>query len=98
MHLAVEVPSASIDFSKVKGKYHADVNVLGIAYRADGTVASRFSDEVTLDMEKADWEKFTQSPMKYENQFSVAPGTLPSERGRQRRRRQIRQVRDSPEY
>ena len=74
MHLAMEVPTASIDCPKVKGKYHADVNVLGIAYRPDGTVASRFSDEVTLDMEKDQWEKFTQTPMPYQNQFSVAPG------------------------
>jgi hypothetical protein len=74
VHLAIEVPTASIDCPKVKGKYHADVNVLGIAYRPDGTVASRFSDEVTLDMEKDQWEKFTQRPMPYQNQFSVAPG------------------------
>jgi hypothetical protein len=70
----MEVPTASIDCPKVKGKYHADVNVLGIAYRADGTVASRFSDEVTLDMEKDQWQKFTQAPMPYQNQFSLAPG------------------------
>ena len=74
VHLAMEVPPSSIEFDKVKGKYHADVNVLGIAYRADGTVASRFSDEVTLDMEKGDWEKFLKSPMHYANQFSIAPG------------------------
>ena len=70
----MEFPTSSIDFAKVKGKYHADVNVLGIAYRPDGTVASRFSDEVTLDMEKDEWEKFMKAPMHYENQFSVAPG------------------------
>ena len=74
VHLAMEVPPASIEFDKVKGKYHADVNVLGIAYRPDGTVASRFSDEVTLDMEKGDWEKFLKTPMHYENQFAIAPG------------------------
>jgi hypothetical protein len=74
VHLAMEVPTTSIDCPKVKGKYHADVNVLGIAYRADGTVASRFSDEVTLDMEKDQWEKFTKAPMPYQNQFSLAPG------------------------
>jgi len=74
VHLAMEVPTTSIECPKVKGKYHADVNVLGIAYRPDGTVASRFSDEVTLDMEKDQWEKFTQAPMQYQNQFSVAPG------------------------
>jgi VWFA-related protein len=74
VHLAMDVPPSSIEFDKVKGKYHADVNVLGIAYRADGTVASRFSDEVTLDMEKGDWEKFLKTPMHYENQFAIAPG------------------------
>jgi VWFA-related protein len=74
VHLAMDVPTSSVEFDKVKGKYHADLNVLGIAYRADGTVASRFSDELTFDMEKDEWEKFTKSPMHYENQFSVAPG------------------------
>ncbi|MGB8440803.1 MAG: hypothetical protein WCE26_15510, partial [Candidatus Acidiferrales bacterium] len=74
VHLAMDVPPSSIEFDKVKGKYHADVNVLGIAYRADGTVASRFSDEITLDMEKGDWEKFLKTPMHYENQFAIAPG------------------------
>ena len=74
VHLAMDVPTSSVEFDKVKGKYHADVNVLGIAYRSDGTVASRFSDELTFDMEKDEWEKFTKSPMHYENQFSVAPG------------------------
>jgi VWFA-related protein len=72
--LAMEIPSLTIDFSKVKGKYHADVNVLGIAYRPDGSVASRFSDEINMDFEKEEWQKFTQSPMRYQNQFSVAPG------------------------
>jgi VWFA-related protein len=74
VNLAMEIPSNTIDFAKVKGKYHADVNVLGIAYRPDGTVASRFSDEVSMDFEKDEWQKFQQSPMRYQNQFSVAPG------------------------
>ncbi len=74
VNLAMEIPSSSIDFAKVKGKYHADVNVLGIAYRADGSVASRFSDEINMDFEKEEWQKFTQSPMRYQNQFSIVPG------------------------
>ena len=74
VNLAMEIPSNTIDFAKVKGKYHADVNVLGIAYRPDGTVASRFSDEISMDFEKDGWQKFQQSPMRYQNQFTVAPG------------------------
>ncbi len=74
VNLAMEIPTSTIDFDKVKGKYHADVNVLGIAYRTDGSVASRFSDEISMDYEKEEWQKFTQSPMRYQNQFSIAPG------------------------
>jgi VWFA-related protein len=72
--VAMEFPATSIDFSKDKGKYHADMKILGIAYRPDGTVAARFSDDVPLDMEKDEWKQFTQKPMHYSNQFEIAPG------------------------
>ena len=74
VNLVMEIPASTITFDKVKGKYHADVNVLGIAYKGDGSVGARFSDEVTLDLEKDEWKKFTETPMHYENQFTVAPG------------------------
>jgi len=74
VNVAMEIPSASLNFDKVKGKYHADVNILGIAYKSDNSVGARFSDEVTLDLEKDEWKKFTESPMHYENQFTLAPG------------------------
>lgn len=74
VNLVMEIPPSSIKFDKVKGKYHADLNVLGIASKPDGSVGARFSDEVTLDLEKDDWEKFNKTPMHYENQFTVAPG------------------------
>lgn len=74
VNLAMEIPSASVDFTKVKGKYHAEVNVLGIAYRPDSSIGARFSDEVTLDLEKDEWKQFTESPMRYQNQFPIAPG------------------------
>ena len=72
--LAMEIPAASINFDKVKGKYHADVNVLGIAYRPDGSVGARFSDAVNLDLEKDEWKDFLKSPMRYQNQLTIAPG------------------------
>jgi VWFA-related protein len=73
--VAMEFPSSSVDFSKDKNKYHADMNVLGIAYRPDGTVAARFSDVVTLDLQKDEWKEFTQKPARYANQFPIPPGT-----------------------
>lgn len=74
VNVAMQVPSSSVEFSKDKGKYHADINVLGVAYRSDGSVGARFSDEVTLDLEKDAWKHFTEKPMYYDNQFEIAPG------------------------
>jgi len=64
-----------LNFSKDKGKYHSNVNVLGIAYKPDGTVGARFSDTLDLNLEKDEWKEFTKRPYHYENQFDAAPGT-----------------------
>ena len=73
--VAIEIPSEAIKFEKVKGKMHAGVNVLGIAYKPDGSVAARFSDAVKLDFEsQKEVQGFKEKPMHYENQFDVAVG------------------------
>ncbi len=75
VNLAMEIPADTVKFDKDKGKYHANLNVLGIAYRQDGSVGTRFSDTVNLDLEKDDWKEFTKTPYRYENQFDATPGT-----------------------
>jgi hypothetical protein len=73
--LAMDIPSEKIKFEKVKGKLKADVNVLGLAYKPDGSVGARFSDTVKLEVEdKKELEKFTEKPLHYENQFDAASG------------------------
>ena len=74
VNLAMEIPSDSFQFNKEKGKYHASLNVLGIAYRTDGTIGAKFSDTVNLDLEKEEWKEFTKLPYQYENQFDAMPG------------------------
>lgn len=74
VNLAMEIPSDSFQFNKEKGKYHASLNVLGIAYRNDGSIGAKFSDTVNVDLEKDEWKEFTKSPYEYENQFDAAPG------------------------
>ena len=74
VNLTMELPPESLNFSKEKGKYHALINVLGIAYRPDGTIGARFSDAVKLDLEKDEWKEFQKTPFHYENQFDAAPG------------------------
>jgi VWFA-related protein len=75
VNLAMEIPSDSLKFNKEKGKYHANINVLGIAYRPDGSVGARFSDTVNLDLEKDEWKEFSKVPYRYQNQFDAAAGT-----------------------
>ncbi|HZR57626.1 MAG TPA: hypothetical protein VFA74_12190, partial [Terriglobales bacterium] len=75
VNLALEIPSSSLKFEKVKGKMHSAVNVLGIAYKPDNTIAARFSDTVNLDFEdKHEVEEFTKNPFHYENQFEISSG------------------------
>jgi len=73
--VAIEIPSESLKFEKVKGKLHSEMNVLGIAYKPDGAVAARFSDTVKLDLDGAkELAAFKEKPLHYENQFDVASG------------------------
>ncbi|MCX6626303.1 MAG: hypothetical protein NTW28_01550, partial [Candidatus Solibacter sp.] len=75
--VAIEIPSEAIKFEKVKGKMHAGVNVLGIAYKPDGSVGARFSDAVKLDFDsQKEVQAFKEKPMHYENQFDVGVGVF----------------------
>jgi len=73
--VAVEIPAPTLKFQKVKGKFHATMDVLGIAYRPNGDIAARFSDTVKFEFEdKKESEHFNAKPLHYENQFDVAAG------------------------
>jgi VWFA-related protein len=75
INLAMDIPGDSLNFNKEKGKYHSNVNVLGIAYKPDGSVGARFSDTLDLNLEKDEWKDFTKDTYHYQNQFDAAPGT-----------------------
>ncbi len=75
VNVAMEIATDKIKFEKEKGKYHAVVNILGLAYLPDGSVGARFSDALKIDFEdKKQMEAFKEHPMHYENQFDVASG------------------------
>jgi hypothetical protein len=75
VNVAMEIPSQGFKFDKVKGKLHAEMNVLGIAYRPDNTVAAKFSDTMKFDYEnKVQVEEFARNPVHYESQFDIASG------------------------
>lgn len=74
VNLALSVPGSAIDFEKQKGLFHSDVNVLGIAYRPNGSVAARFSDTVKLDYQKKEVKDLAKGSFDYQNAFDIAPG------------------------
>ncbi len=75
VHLAVDIPSLALKFEKVKGKQHATINILGIAYKRDDSIAARFSDTANIDLDgKKEVEEFQKEPFHYENQFEIASG------------------------
>jgi VWFA-related protein len=74
VNLAMEIPADSLKFDKDKGKFHSTVNVLGIAYKPDGTVGAKFSDTIDLNLEKDQLKEFQKESYHYQNQFDAAPG------------------------
>ncbi len=74
VNLAMEIPQDMFKFDKEKGKYRVNLNVLGVAYRDDGSIGAKFSDQVKLDLEKDEWKEFVKNPFHYQNQFDAAAG------------------------
>jgi hypothetical protein len=75
VNVALDFPSDAVKFEKDKGKMRSTLNVLGVAYKKDGSVAARFSDAVKIDVEnQKEVEAFHQLPYHYENQFDIASG------------------------
>jgi hypothetical protein len=70
--LVAQLPPDALHSLPVEKGKPAPVDVLGIATRADGSVAARFSDSVSL--EKDEWDALKKKPFAYQNSFDVAPG------------------------
>lgn len=75
VHLATEIVPASLKFERVKGKLHAEINLLGMASTEDGGVRARFSDNLKFDFDnEAQIAAWKAKPLHYEKEFRIAPG------------------------
>jgi hypothetical protein len=75
VNVALEIPPGSLKFDKEKGKMRSTMNVLGVAYKPDGSVGARFSDAVKIEFEnQKEVEAFQENSYHYENQFDIASG------------------------
>ncbi len=76
VNLAMDISPSALKLEKKKGNtLESDVNVLGVAYTPQGTVAARFTDVLRLDYaDKQDAEAAKGKPLHYENQFDIPSG------------------------
>ena len=72
--LAMEIPADALQLENLKGKQHAEIDLLGIASAPDGSVGARFSDAVKFDFTQAEAEKLKDKSIHYEKEFKIAPG------------------------
>jgi VWFA-related protein len=72
--LALSIPGSAIEFEKQRDDFRSQVNVVGIAYRDDGSVAARFSDKVHLDYARDEQEGAEIVPFNYQTSFRIAAG------------------------
>jgi VWFA-related protein len=73
--VAIDIPSQIIKFEKDHGKFHGELNILAVAYRPDGSVAARFSDNKKIEVEnKKEVQAFGERPYYYDGQFDIASG------------------------
>jgi VWFA-related protein len=74
--LAMQMDLGRLKFTKQKnGKLHAELDLVGVAYGADGGVVTKFSDAVSLDFETpAEAESVRDYPYRYERQFRLPAG------------------------
>jgi hypothetical protein len=75
VHLAAEIAPGALNFERVKGKLHAEMNLLGMASTGDGGVPARFSDNLKFDFDsEAQVAAWKAKPLHYEKEFRMAPG------------------------
>jgi VWFA-related protein len=73
--VAAEISAESLKFEKQNNKLHSALNVLGVAYKPDGTVGARFTDIVGFEFDNKDQvDQFKRQSYQYEKQFDITPG------------------------
>jgi hypothetical protein len=75
VHITAEISTAALNFEKARGKFHATLRVLGIAFEPEGKPGPRFSDAVEFTFQnKKDADQFKQRPYHYEKDLMLPAG------------------------
>ena len=72
MEVAMDIDSSAM---KAKGKLRGEIDVAGMVYKQDGSVAARIGDAINLEFETPEqMDAFRKTPFHYSKEFSIAPG------------------------
>jgi VWFA-related protein len=73
--VAMDFVPHAVPFRKDKDGLHGEIDLTGIAYKPDGSVAARLSDTVKLNFpSQREADVFLKTPYHYTNQFEIVPG------------------------
>lgn len=73
--LAMDFVPRAVPFRKDKDGLHGEIDLTGIAFKPDGSVAARLSDTVKLSFaSQQEADAFLKTPYHYTNQFEIVPG------------------------
>ena len=73
--VALDFIPRAIPFRKEKDGLHGEIDLAGIAYKPDGSVAARLSDTVKLNLaNQQEADAFLKTSYHYTNQLEIAPG------------------------
>jgi VWFA-related protein len=61
-------------FKKKGGQLGTDLNIMGVAYAEDGSIAARFSETLPLAFDKEKEPEFRKKVLAYRNYFKLRPG------------------------
>ena len=61
-------------FKKKGGQLGADLNIMGVAYTEDGSMAARFSETLPVSFDKEKESEFRKTDLVYRNYFKLRPG------------------------
>lgn len=72
--VAARIPMGKIVFRKKAGQMGADLNIMGVAYAEDGSIAARFSETLPVSFDKEKEAEFRKGNLAYRNYFKLRPG------------------------
>ena len=72
--VVAKIRTASIDLKKKGGQLGSELNVMGVAYAEDGSVAARFSEVIHILFDKEKEQTFRSQDIPYKNYFKLRPG------------------------